>query len=441
MSEETTNIKLPHMSTNQAQKETTYNEAIDKVDFFVARKILAFVSALPSSPSEGDGYILTTNNNIAHYLNGAWEYYTPADGMDFLCVADQKKYIYKNSAWAEYTPSIKVGTVTTGEAGTDVEVKNSGDDINAAFDFKIPKGNKGDTGETGPQGPQGVQGDPGLSDIATTAEAEAGTNDTKIITPAKMLNKLSARVQRSLSYTWAELHTKISAGDFSGIEVGDYKDITLTSGTVMRMVVAGINTFKGTGYATGADGGTPNHIDFISQDCYPTSHTVNTTDNNNGNASQTNPFMASALYSWLNGTVSALLPSDVTAVISNKSCLMADRYASGSALTDDNGWAWKTPGPLWLPNEVEVFGVDVFSTRPWSVGGGGCNKQYEIFRKYPEQLIKHTTNGGTARANWWLCSAHSGSSTHFCIVGGDGAAGAAPATCADIYVPLCFSVI
>lgn len=329
--------------------------------------------------------------------------------------------------------SIKVGTTTTGETGSNATVSNSGSSTNVVLNFGVPKGEKGDTGATGADGKTPVKG----TDYFTASDI----SEMESTVQTNVESGLTARTPKALTLTWAEIKTKITNGDFSGIDVGDYKDITLTSGTVMRMVVAGINTFKGTGYGTGADGGIPNHIDFISQDCYPTSHTVNTTDNNNGNASQTNPFMASALYSWLNGTVSALLPSDLTAVISTKSCLMPGRYASGSALTDDNGWAWKTPGPLWLPNEVEVFGVDVFSTRPWSVGGGGCNKQYELFRKYPEQLIKHTTNGGTARAAWWLCSAYSGSSTNFCFVGNGGDATRVPATYAGIYVPLCFRVI
>ena len=45
--------------------------------------------------------------------------------------------------------TIRVGTTTTGEPGTDAEVKNSGTSSEAVFDFKIPKGEKGDQGEPG----------------------------------------------------------------------------------------------------------------------------------------------------------------------------------------------------------------------------------------------------------------------------------------------------
>lgn len=46
--------------------------------------------------------------------------------------------------------SIKVGTVTTGEAGTQASVTNSGTARDVVLDFTIPKGDKGDTGGTIP---------------------------------------------------------------------------------------------------------------------------------------------------------------------------------------------------------------------------------------------------------------------------------------------------
>ena len=70
---------------------------------------------------------------------------------------------------------ISIGTVITGEPGTQASVTNSGTDEDAVFDFVIPRGNtgetgakgdkgdKGDTGATGQQGPKGDKGDSGLS--------------------------------------------------------------------------------------------------------------------------------------------------------------------------------------------------------------------------------------------------------------------------------------
>ena len=53
------------------------------------------------------------------------------------------------------TANINVGTVTTGAAGTDASVSNSGDTSNAVFDFTIPKG---DVGPAGPEGTAGYNG-------------------------------------------------------------------------------------------------------------------------------------------------------------------------------------------------------------------------------------------------------------------------------------------
>lgn len=57
--------------------------------------------------------------------------------------------------------TVTVGTVTTGEPGTDAIVINSGTESAAVLDFTIPKGETGAVGAVGPQGPKGDKGDPG----------------------------------------------------------------------------------------------------------------------------------------------------------------------------------------------------------------------------------------------------------------------------------------
>lgn len=57
--------------------------------------------------------------------------------------------------------SITVGTVTTGEPGTQASVTNSGTTSAAVFNFFIPKGDTGAQGPEGPQGPVGEQGPKG----------------------------------------------------------------------------------------------------------------------------------------------------------------------------------------------------------------------------------------------------------------------------------------
>ena len=58
--------------------------------------------------------------------------------------------------------TIAVGTTTTGSAGSNVSVVNSGSSSAATFDFTIPRGDTGAQGPQGIQGPQGPQGANGL---------------------------------------------------------------------------------------------------------------------------------------------------------------------------------------------------------------------------------------------------------------------------------------
>lgn len=63
--------------------------------------------------------------------------------------------------------TVSIGTTTTGAAGTQAAVSNSGTSSAAIFNFTIPKGDtgatgsKGDKGDTGSQGPQGASGTSG----------------------------------------------------------------------------------------------------------------------------------------------------------------------------------------------------------------------------------------------------------------------------------------
>jgi hypothetical protein len=88
------------------------------------------------------------------------------------------------------TVSVNVGTTTTGNAGTNANVVNSGTTINAVFDFTIPRGNTGATGAQGIQGIQGVKGDKGdKGDTGTAATATAGSTATLAAgAPATVVN-------------------------------------------------------------------------------------------------------------------------------------------------------------------------------------------------------------------------------------------------------------
>lgn len=69
--------------------------------------------------------------------------------------------------------TISVGTVTTGAEGSDATVTNSGTSSAAVFDFTIPRGA---TGATGGKGDKGDQGDAATISVGTTTTGAAGTN-------------------------------------------------------------------------------------------------------------------------------------------------------------------------------------------------------------------------------------------------------------------------
>lgn len=240
-----------------------------------------------------------------------------------------------------------------------------------------------------------------------------------------------------LPYTWAQLQSKIQAGDFGNIYIGDYKTITLTGGEVAVCEVAGIDQY----YKCG-DTQIGHHVDFISRDCLAGGKRMNATNNNNGTADEKRPWLASELYQTLNDEtngVFAKLPSDLKSAIITKRALLEERYSAGGAVSADTGWSWANAGKLWLPTEVEVFGHHTWSEPGYGTGGGGCNLQYPIFAGGAKHIIKGNGNGG-GRTGWWELSAHRTYATDFCDVGDNGHAGGAGASHQWVCAPLCFRI-
>lgn len=71
--------------------------------------------------------------------------------------------------------TISVGSVTTGGAGTSASVDNSGTSSAAILNFTIPRGDKGEQGIQGVQGLQGVAGDAATIAVGTVTTGAAGT--------------------------------------------------------------------------------------------------------------------------------------------------------------------------------------------------------------------------------------------------------------------------
>ena len=87
--------------------------------------------------------------------------------------------------------TITIGTTTTGEAGTDATVINSGTAENVILDFTIPAeatgptgptGADGAIGATGPTGPAGIDGETPTITIGTVTTGAPGTDAEATIT-------------------------------------------------------------------------------------------------------------------------------------------------------------------------------------------------------------------------------------------------------------------
>lgn len=285
----------------------------------------------------------------------------------------------------------------------------------------------------------------GVIELATPAEVFAGMDNERVVT-VKDLDYSYATIDSNRIYegvdletkfaaeiagysdVWAWLKARITAVDYSGLHIGDYVPFSMGADTVEAQI-SGIDTY----YRTG-DGEIGHHIDWISRDCLLTPRQWNTTNINNGNASNPSPYMVSDLKAWLDGLVTSL-PVGLQAVIVNKRMLLESRYASGSTLTDSTSWAWNDMGKLWVPSEYEVFGSIVWGTKGYSQNGG---VQYPIFANSWKSRQKGAGHNGD-RSDWWLASVTSGSSTSCCYVNYYGHPNGYSAS-ATLCAPVCFRI-
>ena len=244
---------------------------------------------------------------------------------------------------------------------------------------------------------------------------------------------------KELTESWASLQNRIKAGNFAGIHIGDYKTIQLTTGETVVMEVAGIDQYYRCGHPTEIG----HHIDFISRDALAGTKVFNETNDNNGNATEKNPWRASKLFQTMNDPTSgvlATLPADLRSCIIEKIALLEHRFSEAGKVDANTGWDWGTMGMLWLPTEVEVFGNTFWSDGDagWT-GGGGCNLQYPIFYGGAKHIIKGAGHGG-GRCSWWEASAVRQSTDCVCYVADSGSAYYYWATHEWVCAPLCFRI-
>jgi hypothetical protein len=100
----TPRLSLPFLSTGQAQKEFTHNEALQTLDVVCAAAVEEPpMIEPPLSPSFGSCYLVASSptgdwagkeDNIAAFTSGGWRYVAPTDGMSV--------YVKSSGTWANY---------------------------------------------------------------------------------------------------------------------------------------------------------------------------------------------------------------------------------------------------------------------------------------------------------------------------------------------------
>ena len=199
---------------------------------------------------------------------------------------------------------------------------------------------------------------------------------------------LPAWDSRGLSYnSWDTIQKYIAAGEFANVAAaGDTKSITLTNNEVITMVVANINT--GTGNAGAYY--PANTADFVAQNLMETGHVMNSTNTNVGG------WNSCEMRSYLNTDVWAMLPSDIKAVIVEKTHLRTEGNQSTTLISASD--------KLWLCTNYEVGGT--------GQGESDANNiNYPIFTDNASR-IKYRS-GQTSASTWWLSSPYTGNTTDF----------------------------
>lgn len=157
----TAHLGITLIEQAQAQKEVSVNEALLRMDALLNTgakdKDLA---APPSSPAEGDVYIVAASatgdwtgqsGNLA-YFNQIWRFIAPREGLTLWVNDEDKAYSYNGSVWVENTVSFQnipmLGVNTAADGTNKLAVKSAAvllDNVGAGVQVKVNKNASSDT--------------------------------------------------------------------------------------------------------------------------------------------------------------------------------------------------------------------------------------------------------------------------------------------------------
>lgn len=218
----------------------------------------------------------------------------------------------------------------------------------------------------------------------------------------------------SNSTSWADIGGAIAADINGNVDlskhwnIGDTKDVTLTTGETIQLQIAGFN------HDTYSDGVVA-PVSLVMKDC------LNTTAQMNSSGNSTGGYPASAMKTWVENNIYDKLPSELKALVAPVKKKWYTTYNDANSLSEANY-------NVWLLSEAEVFD-SVTQTIGTSEG-----TKYPIFTDNASRIKKVN---GTADY-WWLGSCYRRNSVYFVYVASNGGVGTSSANVSHgVVVGLC----
>lgn len=224
------------------------------------------------------------------------------------------------------------------------------------------------------------------------------------------------------------LQKRATTRDAKFLRIGDYVDI-VHSGIGSRRYRIGAFW----PYYNCSDQALGGHIGMVPDEVWPTNPQWNVTNDNNGTAAQTHPYLNSNLHKFELQTILPTFPAEWQGVMKSYRTLLETRYSASGKLSASTGWAWADLGKVFSLSETEVYGQCVWGTPGYSVG---MDCQWPIFAQTRNRI---KTKAGS-RASWWLRSVTGSSSATACYVSSYGAASHSSASATGVSALPCFLV-
>ncbi len=113
MPDTTPRMKFPYLSSGQAQKEMTHNEALLIADMLVQPVVEALgQTTVPAAPQPGQCWIVGAGSvgdwtgkadALACWTEGGWRFFSPFEGISVWSIADSMQAQWRGGSWAKGT--------------------------------------------------------------------------------------------------------------------------------------------------------------------------------------------------------------------------------------------------------------------------------------------------------------------------------------------------